>query len=199
MRLVEPREPRGGNCLPLEEKEQEMRNIFRIIGVSLVSMAGILLVSGVAWAQATKTPVSGTSDFLRSRGGEEWTDEEGVLHQRNTADRVRYHEDTEEGGIDGIQLAIGNLNIGDIDFDQKTGEGDQYGSFTFVGYVLGDLVTARGRYSGVCGGQPSMCEIDGVWHLSDGGLLKTTEVGPLFGPNADWVYVGMILDPPGQR
>jgi hypothetical protein len=176
-----------------------MRNIVRILGVSLASMAGILLVSGVAWAQATKTPVSGTAHFLSSRGGERWTDEEGVWHERNSTDRSRYSEDTEGGGIDGIHLAIGNFNLGDIDFGQKTGEGDQYGSFTFVGYVLGDLLTARGRYSGVCGGQPSMCEIEAVWHLSDGGLLKTTEVGPLFGPNADWVYVGMVLDPPGHR
>jgi hypothetical protein len=184
---------------PYREKEQEMRNIFRIIGVSLASMAGLLLVSGVAWAQATKTPVSGTAEFLSSRGGERWWDEEGVLHERNSTDRSRYSEDTEGGGIDGIQLAIASMNLGDIDFDQKTGEGDQYGSFTFVGYVLGDLVTARGRYSGVCGGQPSMCEIEFVWHLDDGRLMKTTEVGPLFGPAADWVYVGMVLDRPGHR
>jgi hypothetical protein len=184
---------------PATEKEHEMRNIVRIIGVSLVLMAGGLLVSSVTWAQATKTPVSGTVQFLSSRGGESWTDEEGVFHERNTNDRSRYSEDTEGGGIDGIQLAIGSLNLGDIDFNQKTGEGDQHGSFTFVGYVLGELVEARGRYSGVCGGQPSVCELEFVWHLNDGRLMKTTEVGPLFGPAADWDYVGMLLDSPGHR
>ncbi len=36
-----------------------MRNIVRIIGVGLAAMTGILLVSGVAWAQAEETPIAG--------------------------------------------------------------------------------------------------------------------------------------------
>ncbi len=44
---------------PSREEEKEMRNKFRIIGVSLAAMAGLLLVSGVAWANPNKEPVSG--------------------------------------------------------------------------------------------------------------------------------------------
>jgi len=38
--------------------EDQMNNTIRSIAVSLVSLAGLLLVSGAAWAQATETPIT---------------------------------------------------------------------------------------------------------------------------------------------
>ena len=94
-----------------------MRNKIRIIGVSLASMAGILLVSGVAWAQANKTTLSGEVDnFVIMDPGEIWEDEEGVLHIRNERRRERY-----TGDITGRQFKIESSNIY---IDPVTGELD---------------------------------------------------------------------------
>ncbi len=71
-----------------------------------------------------------------------------------------------------------------------------HGSFVFNGYVGEDLVSATGRLAGVRSGFPTIWEVDIVWHLEDGGLIKTTEVASGGTP---WDYVGEILDPPGRR
>ena len=101
-----------------------MRNIVRIIGVSLAAMAGILLVSGGAWAQANKTPVSG--NVLRSwvtDPGEVWLDEEGIYQERNVKRRGRL-----VGDIDGRIFAVLNAKV-----DPNTGEQVVHGFFSFVG------------------------------------------------------------------
>ena len=85
-----------------------MKNIIRIIGVGLASVAGILLVSGVAWAQATKEPVSGQVVRWRVIGpdpGKIWIDDDGVQHRRNSWVRVRY-----EGDIEGFIVGILSTN-----------------------------------------------------------------------------------------
>jgi hypothetical protein len=173
-----------------------MRNKVRIIGMSLASMAGILLVSGVAWAQATKMPVSGgVRNFVITDPGKIWVDEEGVKHIRNERRRERY-----TGDIQGRQFAIESLNI---DIDPVTGEPlalDYHASFTFVGFVLGDRVTATGRLMGLCSGglaEPNNCEEIEIWHLDDGRKINLTEVWSLSG--GDSVYEGILLDPPGRR
>ena len=66
-----------------------MRNKFRIIGVSLAAMAGLLLVSGVAWANPNKEPVSGWEVVHRvTEDGKFWIDDDGVRHTRNEWARV---------------------------------------------------------------------------------------------------------------
>jgi hypothetical protein len=167
-----------------------MRNIFRIIGVSLASMAGIALVSGTAWAQATETPVSGEVDsFVVTDPGELWVDDDGVRHRRNRRTRERYH-----GDISGQQFKITRLNI-----NRETGELDAHGSFTFVGFVGEDRVKAKGRFTVLCtGGDPSFCEETEIWHLEDGRKISLLETYILF--NADpGPYEGILLDPPGHR
>jgi hypothetical protein len=81
--------------------------------------------------------------------------------------------------------------------DPSTGDGDLHGSFVFNGYVGEDWVSATGRLAGVRSGVVDAWEVDFVWHLDDGRLIKTTEVKPPGGP--PWDYVGEILDPPGHR
>jgi len=55
-----------------------------MIGASLATMDGILLVSSVAWAQAIETPLSGTAPtFVVMDPGDLWLDDDGVRHFRN--------------------------------------------------------------------------------------------------------------------
>ena len=111
-----------------------MRNTFRIIGVSLAAMAGLLLVSAVARANPNKEPVSGQVVFWRvTELGEFWIDDDGVRHRRNAWVSARYVGDT-LWDIDGRLLALDNSN-----YDPSTGDGDRHGSFTFIGYVGGGL------------------------------------------------------------
>ena len=171
-----------------------MRNIVRIIGMSLASIAGILLVSGVAWAQANKTPLSGgVVNPVFTDPGNIWEDEEGVLHVRNERQRERY-----TGDIRGRQFKIQNWNI---EIDPVTGrelELDYHGSFTFVGFVGEDRVTATGRFMGQCSDcwEPNNCEEIEIWHLDDGRKINLTEVWSCSGGS---VYEGILLDPPGRR
>ena len=168
-----------------------MRNIAQIIEVSMASMAGILLVSGVAWAQASKEPVSGEVDrYVMVDPGEIWEDEEGVLHIRNERYRERYTGDTEDD-ISGRQFKISGYTI-----DPVTGDVDYHGSFTFVGYVGLDLVTATGRIVAQCTGRS--CEETDIWHLEDGRKILLTEVWSVGGSGVG-VYEGILLDPPGHR
>ena len=55
-----------------------MRNKFRIIGVSLAAMAGLLLVSGVAWANPNKEPLSGCLVYSTGGDSRQFVEREGV-------------------------------------------------------------------------------------------------------------------------
>jgi len=168
-----------------------MKNKIRIIGVSLVLLAGLLLVSGVAWAQANKTTLSGIATVYRvTDPGKIWLDEDGVRHWRNQRARQRLTVD-----LDGLMYRIDNLNINTV-----TREADFHGSFTFVGFLLGeeDRIRATGRYSGLCSGEPSMCEEHQIWSLEDGRRIKLTDTFPL-DVAGDETYEGTLLDPPGHR
>ena len=172
-----------------------MSNSIRIIGARLTLLAGLLLVSGVAWAQANQTPVSGTvGNFVITDPGKEWVDEEGVYHWRNGRERERYY-----GDIRGRQLKITSGN-GDEFIDPVTGEffADWHGSFTFVGYVGPDRLTAKGRIVAQCTGRS--CEETDIWHLEDGRKIHLTEVWSVgSSPPPCCVYEGILLDPPGHR
>jgi hypothetical protein len=164
-----------------------MKNIFRIIGVSLASMAGVLLVGGVAWAQATQTPVWGQVVSSRvTDPGEHWVDDDGG-HWRNIRRTVRF-----TGEITGRMFLVNNANQVLPD-----GETQTHGVFSFVGEVPGGLVTARGTQKSKCtqivGGV--FCETRRVWRLSDRGLIKTTS-SVVIG-NLPFDYEGTIYDNPG--
>jgi len=180
---------RGGNGLLSGDKEQEMRSKIRIIGVSLAAMAGLLLASGVAWANPNKTPISGQVVALRViEFGDIWTDEDGVRHIRNNFERLQY-----VGDIDGRQFKVFSGN-----WDPASGEGDFHGSLTFFGFVGEDEVRARGRFAAVCSGLPMFCEFDEIWHLKDGRVIKFTSVTSFPG-EIPWDYVGTLLAQPRHR
>ena len=166
-----------------------MKNEIRIIGASLASMAGFLLVTGVAWANPNKEPVAGWETMHRViEDGEFWIDDDGVQHRRDQWVRSRW-----AGDIQGMSIAVLRSN-----YDPSTGDGDLTASLAFTGYVGEDWVSATGRAAGVRSGLPGAWEVDWVWHLDDGRLIKMTEVAP-GGSSPPWDYVGEILDPPGHR
>jgi hypothetical protein len=175
---------------PSREKEKEMRIKFRIIGVSLASMAGLLLVSGVAWANPNQTPVSGigAAFVITAPPEKNWLDDDGVRHIRNRRARLRL-----AGNIRGQMFRIASFNV-----DTVTREADFHGSFSFAGAVLGDRVSATGRFTALCSGEPSMCEEHQIWRLEDGRRINLTETFPLDIDGPD-VYEGTLLDPPGHR
>jgi hypothetical protein len=157
------------------------------IAAGLALMAGLLLVSGGAWANPNKEPVSGWEVTHRViEDGKFWIDDDGVWHRRNQWVRSRW-----AGDIRGRSIAVLRSN-----YDPSTGDGDLTASLAFTGYVRGELVSATGRAAGVRSGLPGAWEVDWVWHLDDGRLIKMTEVASGAPP---WAYVGEILDPPGRR
>ena len=165
-----------------------MKNIVRIIGVGLASTAGILLVSGVAWAQAEETPITwrNTGYQLLEEAERFWVDEDGIEHGRNEMGR-----NPRRGGMFGVEVGFASWdwNRG-VDYFER-------GYFAYTGKVLGgEVTTGVGHYTLECH------MIEGVWtctsddlvHLDDGRLVKTS---------ADWEagesisYSGIVLDPPG--
>jgi hypothetical protein len=176
-----------------------MRNIVRIIGVGLASMTGILLVSGVTWAQALKTPIEGSHSNCVSSGEpeREWVDEDGILHvrgQRGTADWF--------GDVRGRAL-IGRGESWVADFDRDFA-GETYfshGTSSFYGQILfGRAVSATGHYTMDCTGPLSMQTCIGwhIWHVEDGRLLMATH-NWVQGDPSPMTYTGFLLDPPGLR
>ncbi len=175
-----------------------MRNIIRIIGASLASMAGILLVSGVAPAQALKTPIEGHSENCRylREPDREWVDEDGISHVRGQRGRCNYFGDVQGHFPSGGERFVANWD------DDIAGETwFEHGTNSFTGRILGEVAEAAGHYTLDCIGPFRMqtCILELVWHLEDGRLLKAT---------ANWVegdgdptfpYTGFVLDPPGRR
>ncbi len=175
---------------PYRKKEQEMTDKFRVIGASLTLLAGLLLVSGGAWANPNKEAIWGeVVGITIIDGGERWRDEEGILHVRN-----RRHNLTLRGHIDGKVFVVASFNR-----DELTGDEDWHGSFAFAGEVLGDLVTGRGRFAGACSRVEGddICEFEIINHLDDGRLAKTTEV--IVNGVIPHGYEGVVVDPPGRR
>jgi len=165
-----------------------MRNIVRIIGVSLVLMAGILLVSGVAWAQAEEKPIEwwNTGYQLLEEAERFWVDEDGIEHGRNEMGR-----NPRRGGMRGVEVGFASW-----DWDPGVGYFER-GYFAYTGKVLGgEPTTGVGHYTLECNMIEAVwtCTSDDLVHLDDGRLVKTS---------AAWVsggtiiYSGIVLDPPG--
>jgi hypothetical protein len=117
-------------------------------------MAGLLLVSGVAWAQAEETPIT-----VRSIGCERleeperyWVDEDGIEHARDIL----------------ISCSTGRDMVGEIiawtswDFDPAADHLFQHGYYSFVGTLLGEPATGVGRFT------HERNRIEGVWINTQG-------------------------------
>ncbi|MBW2541494.1 MAG: hypothetical protein JRF15_05320 [Deltaproteobacteria bacterium] len=168
-----------------------MRNTVRSIGVSLASMAGILLVSGTAWAQATETPITAqfvnASCELLEEPERDWVDEDGVRHYRNELGSCAWRR-----GLNGREIDWDNANV-----DLVNGYIEQWGYGTFTGRVLdGPETWGLVRYT------LEAHRIEGVWHHTSDTIMHL-EDGSLITMSAEWksgeriIYSGVLLDPPG--
>jgi len=172
-----------------EGGNRKMSNKIRIIGASLTLLAGLLLVAGVAWAQAEETPITVQFVFCNDVGEPErfWVDEDGIEHVRDQFNRCDARRD-----MIGTELAWSSW-----DLDRDTGYYLERGYYAFTGRILGgEMTTGVGHYT------LEGNKIDGAWyytsddlmHLDGGGLVKlsgTWEGGKRI------IYKGVLLDPPG--
>jgi hypothetical protein len=165
-----------------------MTDKIRIIGAGLAAIAGILLVSGVAWAQAEETPIT---YWLRNcvdlaEPEREWVDEDGVRHRRD----VRY-SCGRRGNIRGTEIGWYSADV-DLPGDHRFLR--LYYSFT--GTVLGEPATGVARATEECNRIEGVwiCTGDDVMHLHGGGLVKTSSA---WEGSEDAPWVGFLLDPPG--
>ena len=166
-----------------------MRNIVRIIGVSLASMAGILLVSGVAWAQATETPIEVRVGNCRLFGDpdREWVDDEGIRHIRDQMFRCKRTRDmvgTDTGWASG-------------DLDGAGGYTFERGYYAFTGSILGgELTSGVGRYTEECNRTDGVwsCTSNDVLHLDGGGMVKFDLAWEGDDPT---FFTGTFLETPG--
>ena len=181
----------GRELPPPREKEKEMRNIVRIIGASLASMAGIVLVSGVAWAQATETPIEVQVVDCRLQGDpdREWVDDDGIRHIRDQMFRCKRRRDMV--GTD-TRWASG-------DFDGAGGYQFERGYYAFTGRILGGELTSgvgatQKNATGpmVCGSAPP----NDVLHLDGGGMVKISVTWEGDDPTRS-IYPGTFLETPG--
>jgi hypothetical protein len=165
-----------------------MRNIVRIIGVGLAAMTGILLVSGVAWAQAEETPIAGRWSSCGELEEPEkfWVDEDGIEHRRNALYSCRH-----SGSLKGLEKGWASR-------ERDPGVWvSERGYYTFTGTVLdGDSTTGVARYTLECNRIEGVmtCIEDHVIHLDGGSLAKFSGT---WKPGGARRYTGILLDPPG--
>ena len=160
------------------------------IAVGLTLMAGLLLITGTASAQAIKTPIEGNwlAPARLWPPEREWVDEDGILHVRNQKFRSRHGG----GDIEGREIGWESRDV-DLAAGLMSGHGYNY----FIGTVLGDPAEAVGRYSWECTRIEGawICTSTHTWHVNDGSLIKfsgTVEAGVYPQP-----YSGIHVDTPG--
>jgi hypothetical protein len=165
------------------------------LGAGLILLAGSLLVSGIASAQALKTPITGHSENCRLLGEpeREWVDEDGISHARGQRGRCDWFGDIQGRGSRGERF------LGNWDWDLADGPYFEHGTNSFTGLILGQLTEATGHYTLDCIGPFNMqtCILELVWHLEDGRLLKLTQNWVEGDGDPTFPYTGFVLDPPG--
>jgi hypothetical protein len=175
---------------PPNKEEQEMKSKIGVTGVSLASMALILLGSGVAWAQAEETPLEirlARCEILEP-AEREWVDEDGVRHVRDRMFSCWFDRDM-TGKITGWLSGEDDVARGYV-FER--------GYYTFTGSILGTPATGVGRYTDECNRVEAgvwSCVDEEVVHLDGGGLVRmfTSWEGSRRHP----LLSGTLLDTPG--
>ena len=115
-----------------------MKNARTKILVGLVLLIAVMLITGIAWGKATKTPVTGTTlVYPRGIAEKEWIDDDGILHIRGgQADYIFL------GELTGTGVGVVNLNI-----DPIMGIGDESG-YSISELTWGELKgTFQGSFS----------------------------------------------------
>jgi hypothetical protein len=165
------------------------RAVFVIAVASLI--AGLLL-TGIAWAKATKTPVAVTKEVWPSAQppARQWIDEDGIWHIRGSVADVVI-----QGDLDGLGIAVVNLNL-----DLSTGNGDEAGyatmnldwgdlSGTFEGHFsvayTGFVGVGHGTYHGTGGFAGMKLKEQFTVTLSEGPPYHVTSEGAILNPHGE--------------
>ena len=157
---------------------------------SVLLLVAVMLITGIAWAKATKTPVTGTTEVLPTGNLErEWIDDNGIWHIRGASSKLVF-----SGDLVGEGTAVVNLNL-----DMLTGNGEE------SGHSISQL--SWGGLSGTFEGSFSVTytagvgDGHGVYHgTGDFAGMKLMEDFTVY-LLADPIFVvfdGIILDPHGE-
>ena len=161
----------------------------------VVLLAAVLLITGIVWAKATQTPISGTETITVTGDPVRFWEDEGITHYRGLPGVI----DFTSGDLDGEGSFVVNVNL-----DPVTGNGDESGAAT-IDVTWGTLSgTFEGRltaiftagisngtvvYHGISG------DFQGMKMMMSYSLDTTT--GP---PGTVWdvTYTAIVLDPHGE-
>jgi hypothetical protein len=172
-----------------------MKNTRTKILAGVVLLAAVLLITGIVWAKATHTPISGTQT-VQSTGTPVrfWVDDEGIVHYRGL-----YGVMTFSGDVVGTGSFVVNANL-----DPATGNGDESGTAA-ADLTWGELSgTIEGRFTGTY--TAGISYGTGVYHGTSGDFVGMKMMwsyildgttGPV-GTVWDATYTAIILDPHGE-
>jgi hypothetical protein len=172
-----------------------MKNTRTKILAGVVLLAAVLLITGIVWAKATHTPISGTETItVNGDPVRFWEDDEGIAHYRGLPGVI----DFTSGDLDGTGSFVVNVNL------DATGNGDESGAAT-IDVIWGELSgTFEGRltaiftagisngtvvYHGISG------DFQGMKMMMNYSLNTTTGL-----PGTPWpvTYDAIVLDPHGE-
>ncbi len=111
--------------------------------LTLVLLAGVVLMTGIAWARSIEYPVNCAFTYAGTAIAKDWTDDDGVRHLRD----ITYwlSSDTGSGNIEIDIAGVCNHNI-----DTINGVGDFWGDDHEVVVTWNGLTgTFRGSHSGI--------------------------------------------------
>ncbi len=163
-----------------------------LAGVVLLTI--VLLITGIAWGKATKTPISGTLTVqMAGPPMRYWVDEQGIAHYRGLPSVY----DFISGDLDGTGSSVVN-----VDVDLATGNGHESGAATYNvtwGELSGDF---EGRLTGTY--TAGICTGTAVYHGISGdfvGMKMMMSYSYVLGiPGEPWpvTYQAIVLDPHGE-
>ena len=160
----------------------------------VVLLAVVLLITGIVWAKATKTPISGTQTVQVSGPPvRDWVDDEGIAHYRGLPGVMTFPT----GDVSGTGSYVVNVNL-----DLVTFNGDESGTAT-LNLTWGDLSgTVEGHFTGIY--TAGISNGTGVYHGISGDFLGMKMMwsyqfaaGDLGVP---WptTYTAIVVDPHGE-
>jgi hypothetical protein len=159
----------------------------------VVLLAAVLLITGIVWGKATKTPIAGAMTVTVSGPPSRfWRDHQGVAHYRGLPAVL----DFTSGDLVGTGSTVVNVN-----FDPATGNGDESGAAMLVNVTWGGLIgTLEGRQNGTY--TSGVCTGTAVYHGVSGdfeGMKMTMSYSHLLSDvGFDATYTAIVLDPHGE-
>jgi hypothetical protein len=161
----------------------------------VVLLAAVLFITGIVWAKATHTPISGTQT-VQSTGSPmpDWVDDEEIMHYRGLPGVMTF-----SGDVVGTGSFVVNVNL-----DPATGNGDESGTAT-ADLTWGNLSgTIEGRFTGTY--TAGISYGTGVYHGTSGDfvgmkMMWSYVLDGTTGPTGtvwDATYTAIVVDPHGE-